>query len=52
MRSARYKSIRENSRSEVNLIESRYVILKVYYVVKSQPISLINRVVTDKRLLY
>jgi hypothetical protein len=37
------KSIRENS---------RYVILEVYYVVESQPLSLVDRVATDKRLLY
>jgi hypothetical protein len=45
------KSIRENSGSEVNLIDSRYVILEPYNVVKNQPMSLADRVVTDKRLL-
>jgi hypothetical protein len=45
------KSIRENSGSEVDLVESRHVILEVYYVVESQPLSLTDRVVTDKRLL-
>jgi hypothetical protein len=29
------KSIRENSKSEVDLIDSRYVILEVYYVIES-----------------
>jgi hypothetical protein len=52
VRSARYKSIRENSRLEVDLVESRHVILKVYYIIKSQPLSIIDRVVTNKRLLY
>jgi len=51
VRSTRYESIRENSRSEVNLIDSRYVILKVYNVVENQSLSLVDRVVIDKRLL-
>ena len=46
------KSIREISGSEVDLVDSRHVILKVHYVVESQPLSLADRVVTDKRLLY
>jgi len=46
------KSIRENFKSEVDLINSRHVILKVYYIIESQLLSLINRVVTDKRLFY
>jgi hypothetical protein len=29
------KSITENSKSEVDLVESRHVILEVYYVVES-----------------
>jgi hypothetical protein len=51
VRSARYESIRENSGSEIDLVDSRHVILKVYYVVENQPLSLVDRVVTDKRLL-
>jgi hypothetical protein len=46
------KSIRENSRSEVDFMDSRHVILELYNVVESQPLSLANRVVIDKRLLY
>ena len=46
------KLIRENSKSKVNLIDSYYVILEVYNVVENQSLSLINRVVTDKRLFY
>jgi hypothetical protein len=45
------KLIRENSGSEVDLVDSRYVILEPYNVVENQPISLIDRVVTDERLL-
>jgi hypothetical protein len=52
VRSARYESTRENSRSEVNLVDSHYIILKVHYIVESQPLSLINRVVINKKLLY
>ena len=45
------KSIRENSGSEVDLVDSRHVILEVHYVVENQPLSLADRVVTDERLL-
>ena len=46
------KLIRENSKSKVNLIDSYHVILEVYNVVENQSLSLINRVVTNKRLFY
>jgi len=46
------KLIRENSRSEINLVESRHVILEPHNVVENQPITLADRVVIDKRLLY
>jgi hypothetical protein len=52
VRSARYESIRENSGSEVDLVDSRHVILKVYNVIKNQPLSLTDRVVIDDPLLY
>ena len=51
VRSARYELIRENSGSEVDLVDSRHVILEVHYVVESQPLSLVDRVAIDKRLL-
>jgi hypothetical protein len=40
---ARYESIRENSKSEVNLIGSCYIILKIYNLIENQLLSLINR---------
>ena len=46
-----YKSIGENSGSEIDLINSHHVILEVYYVIESQPLSLADKVVTDKRPL-
>jgi hypothetical protein len=46
------KSIRENSGSEVDLVDSCYIILEVYNVIKNQPLSLADRVVTDNPLLY
>jgi len=45
------KSIRENSGSEVDLVDSRHVILEVHNVIKNQPLSLAYRVVTDDPLL-
>jgi hypothetical protein len=33
-------------------MDSRHVILEVYNVVKDQSLSLIDKVITDKRLLY
>jgi hypothetical protein len=51
VRSAHYELIGENSGSEVDLVDSRHVILEVYYIVESQPLSLTDRVVIDKRLL-
>jgi hypothetical protein len=46
------KSIRENSGSEVDLIDSHYVILEIYNIIKNQPLSLTDRVVIDNPLLY
>jgi hypothetical protein len=51
VRSARYESIRENLGSEVDLVDSCHVILEPYNVVENQPLSLVDRVVTDKRLV-
>jgi hypothetical protein len=51
VRSARYESIRENSGSEVDLVDSRHVILEVHNVVENQSLSLVDRVVTDDPLL-
>jgi len=51
VRSARYESIRENSGSEVDLVDSRHVILEVHNVVENQSLSLADRVVTDDPLL-
>jgi hypothetical protein len=50
--SARYELIRENLGSEVNLVNSRHVILKPYYFINNPPLSFIDRVVADKRPLY
>jgi hypothetical protein len=50
--SARYELIRENLGLEVNLVDSRHVILKPYNVVENQPLSLVDRVVADNPLLY
>ena len=33
-------------------MDSYHIILKVHYIIKSQPLSLADRVMTDKRLLY
>jgi hypothetical protein len=52
VRSAHYESIRENLGSEVDLVNSRHVILKLHYIVKNPPPSFIDRVVADKRPLY
>lgn len=41
------KSIRENSRSEVDLVDPGYVILEMHHVVESQSLSLADRVVAD-----
>jgi hypothetical protein len=46
------KSIRENLKSKVNLINSRYIILKLHYIVNNLPLSFANRVVVNKRPLY
>jgi hypothetical protein len=45
------KLIRENLGSEVNLVDSRHVILKPYNVIENQPLSLIDKVVADNPLL-
>jgi hypothetical protein len=45
------KSIRENSRSEVDLVDSGHVILEVHHVVENQSLSLADRVVADNPLL-
>jgi hypothetical protein len=41
------KSIRENSRSEVDLVDPGYVILEMHYMVENQSLSLTDRVVAD-----
>jgi hypothetical protein len=46
------KSRRENLGSEVDLVNSCYVILKPHYIRENLPPSFIDRVVADKRLLY
>jgi hypothetical protein len=45
------KSIRENSGSEVDLVDYRHVILEVRHVVENQPLRLTERVVADDPLL-
>ena len=45
------KSIRENSGSEVNLVNYHYMILELYNVAENQSLSLADRVVTDEKLL-
>jgi hypothetical protein len=46
------KLIRENLESEIDFIGSYYIILKPNNVVENQFLSLINKVIIDKRLLY
>lgn len=46
------KSIRENSRLEVNLVVCRHVILEMHHIVENRPLSLADRVVADDPLLY
>jgi hypothetical protein len=46
------KLIRENSRLEVNLIDSYYIILEIYNIIKNQSLSLIDRIVIDNPLFY
>ena len=43
--------IRENLGSEVDLVDSRHVILEVLNMVENQPLSLTDRVVADGPLL-
>ena len=45
------KSIWENLESEVDLVNSRHVILKPHYLIDNPPPSFIDRVVADKRPL-
>jgi hypothetical protein len=45
------KSIRENPRSEVDLVDSGHVILEVHDMVKNHPLSFAYRVVADNLLL-
>ena len=45
------KSIRENLGSEVDLVNSRHVILKPHYLVDNPPPSFADRVVADERPL-
>jgi hypothetical protein len=52
VRSIHYESIRENSRSEVDLVDPGHVILKVHYVVENQALRFADRVVADDPLLY
>jgi hypothetical protein len=51
VRSARYESIRENSRSEVNLVDPGHIILEMHYVVENQALRFADRVVADNPLL-
>jgi hypothetical protein len=51
VRSARYESIRENLGSEIDLVNSRHVILEPHYVGENLPPSFTDRVVADKRPL-
>jgi hypothetical protein len=44
------KLIRENSRSEVDLVDSCHVILEIHHVVENQSLSLTDRVVIDNLL--
>jgi hypothetical protein len=48
VRSARYESIRENLGSEVDLVNTRHVILKPHYIVDNPPPSFADRVVADR----
>ena len=46
------KSIRENSGSEVDLVDRGHVILEVHHVVKNQSLSFADRVVADNPLFW
>jgi hypothetical protein len=45
-------SIRENPRSEVDLMDCCYVILEALNVIENQPLSLADKIVINDPLLY
>ncbi len=45
------KSIRENFRSEVDLVDRGHVILEIYHIIKNHTLNLVYRIVANGPLL-